>query len=74
VETTLAYCDLTTIMPGNVLKYKPQDAGNLPLNISMHANINRTACIRYLCMKITVFSCHRCLIQTSVEKINGILI
>jgi len=29
---------------------------------------NRTAHIGYLCGKITVLSCHRCLIKTSVEK------
>jgi hypothetical protein len=29
---------------------------------------NRTAHIRHQCMKTTVFSCHRCLINTGVEK------
>ncbi len=29
---------------------------------------NRTACIRHPCRKTTVFSCHRCLIYTRVEK------
>ncbi len=35
--------------------------------------INRTACIRHQCRKATtVLSCQRCLINTSVEKINNI--
>ncbi len=29
---------------------------------------NRTACIRDQCRKTTVFNCHRCLINTGVEK------
>ncbi len=33
---------------------------------------NRTAHIRHQCMKTTVFSCHRCLIYTVVEKMNNI--
>ncbi len=33
---------------------------------------NRTACIRHQCRKTTVSRCHRCLINTGVEKINNI--
>ncbi len=33
---------------------------------------NRTACIRHLCRITTVLSCHRCVINTSVEKMNNI--
>jgi hypothetical protein len=29
--------------------------------------LNRTVCSRHHCMKITVLSCHRCLIKTGVE-------
>jgi hypothetical protein len=29
---------------------------------------NRTAHIRHLCMKTVVLSCHRCLINTGIEK------
>ncbi len=31
---------------------------------------NRTTCNRHLCRKTTVLSCHRCLINTGVEKMN----
>jgi hypothetical protein len=42
-------------------------------NISkMH--FNRTVHIRHLCVKITIFTCHRCLIFHSVEKMNTIKI
>ncbi len=34
----------------------------------------RTACIRHQCRKTTVKSCHRCLINTGVEKMNSIQI
>ncbi len=33
---------------------------------------NRTARIRHKCRKTTVLSCHRCLINTGVEKMNYI--
>ena len=33
---------------------------------------NRTACIRHQCKKTTVLSCHRCIINTGVEKMNNI--
>ncbi len=33
---------------------------------------NRTACIRHHYRKTTVLSCHRCLINTGVEKMNHI--
>ncbi len=33
---------------------------------------NRTAHIRQQCRKATVFSCHRCLINMGVEKMNNI--
>jgi hypothetical protein len=33
---------------------------------------NRTACITHQCRKMTVLSCHRCLINTGVEKMNYI--
>ncbi len=33
---------------------------------------NRTVRIRHQCRKTTVLSCHRCLINTGVEKINNI--
>ncbi len=33
---------------------------------------NRKARIRHQCRKTTVFSCHRCLINASVENINNI--
>jgi hypothetical protein len=29
---------------------------------------NRTACIRHQCKKATALSCHRCLINSGVEK------
>jgi hypothetical protein len=31
--------------------------------------LNRPACIRHQCRKTTVLSCHRCLINTGVDKI-----
>ncbi len=31
---------------------------------------NRTTCISHKCRKTTLFSCHRCLISTGVEKIK----
>ncbi len=34
--------------------------------------LNRVAHIRHPCMKITVLSCHRCLIKTGVEKMKNI--
>ncbi len=40
--------------------------------LSCFLNHNRTACIRHLCMKATVSSFHRCLMNTSVEKMNNI--
>jgi hypothetical protein len=33
---------------------------------------NRTTHIRHQCRKTTVLSCHRCIINTGVEKINNI--
>jgi hypothetical protein len=33
---------------------------------------NKTARMRHQCRKITVLSCHRCLIKTGVEKMNDI--
>jgi hypothetical protein len=33
---------------------------------------NRTACISQQCKKTTAFICHRCLINTVVEKANNI--
>jgi hypothetical protein len=33
---------------------------------------NRTARIRCICRKTTVLRCHRCLINTGVEKMNNI--
>ncbi len=33
---------------------------------------NSAACIRHQCMKATVLNCHRCLINTGVEKMNNI--
>ncbi len=33
---------------------------------------NRRAHIRHQCRKATVLSCHRCLINTGVEKMNNI--
>jgi len=35
---------------------------------------NKTTNIRHLCMNITILSCHRCLIFSSVEIINNIYI
>jgi hypothetical protein len=31
---------------------------------------NRRACFRHLCRKTIVYSCHRCLINTGIEKIE----
>ncbi len=33
---------------------------------------NRRALIRHQCRKTTVLSCHRCLINTCIEKMNSI--
>ncbi len=33
---------------------------------------NKRACIRHQCRKAAVLSCHRCLINTGVEKMNDI--
>ncbi len=41
-----------------------------PCNISLFAN--RRAYIRHLCIKTSVLSCHRCLNDTGVEKMNNI--
>jgi hypothetical protein len=35
---------------------------------------NGTAQIRHLCSKITIFSCHRCLILCGVEEINNTIL
>ncbi len=35
---------------------------------------NRTTHVRHLCRKTTFLSCHRCLINTGVEKVNNIQI
>jgi len=35
---------------------------------------NRTARIKHQCRKMTVISCHRCLINIGVEKVNNISI
>jgi hypothetical protein len=50
---------------------------HVPLNYSVRSAVdgtmrikgNRTAHIRHQCIKATVLSCHRCLINTGVEKI-----
>jgi hypothetical protein len=34
-------------------------------------DFNRTSCIRQQFRKTTVLSCHRCLINTGVEKMNN---
>ncbi len=39
---------------------------------NMIRHCNRTANIRHQCRKITLLSCHRCLINTGVEKMNNI--
>ncbi len=31
---------------------------------------NRTACVRHICRKTTVLSCHRCLINTNEQRLN----
>ncbi len=41
-------------------------------NIFEWNNFNRQACIRHLCRKTTVLSCHRLIINTGVEKMNKI--
>jgi len=42
---------------------------NVSLDFKFALN-NRTAHIRHQCKKTAVLSCHRCLINTGVEKIN----
>ncbi len=37
-------------------------------------NCNRRAHIRHQCIKTTVLSCHRCLINTGIDKLNNIKI
>jgi len=41
---------------------------NLQERVTPKFSINRTACIRHQCRKTTVLSCHRCLINSGVEK------
>jgi hypothetical protein len=41
-----------------------------PLHTGTIKNCNRAACIRHQCMKATVLSCHRFLINTCVVKID----
>ncbi len=36
--------------------------------------VGKTTRIRYKCRKVTVLNCHRCLINTGVEKMNNIYI
>ncbi len=43
-------------------------------NVKTSNKHNRTAHTRRQCQKTTVLSCHRCQINTPVEKINNILI
>ncbi len=38
----------------------------------MDVELNGTVRIRHQCKKTTVLSCHRCLINTGVEKMNYI--
>jgi hypothetical protein len=53
----------------------------VPLSQSLHPDLreeaefsNGTARVSDLCRKTTVLCCHRCLINTGVEKINNIQI
>ncbi len=39
-------------------------------SVILNAIGNRRACIRHLCKKTNVLRCHRCLINTGVEKMN----
>ncbi len=38
----------------------------------LNVGFNRTAHIRHHCGKTAILSCHRCLINTGVEKMNNI--
>ena len=40
--------------------------------LSLGYNLNWTACIRHQCTKTTALTCHRCLINNDVEKMNNI--
>jgi len=45
-----------------------------PIKLCNHVYLtcNRTELVRHHCRKTTVLSCHRCLINTGVEKMNNI--
>ncbi len=58
-----------TIKRPNLKTHLKQHFGYLPLAFKIP---NWTTCIRHQCMKTTVFSCHRCLINIGVEKANSI--
>jgi len=51
--------------------YPMKIPANMPLNCKKNCS-NRTACIKHQCRKTTVLSCHRCLINTGVEKMKNI--
>ncbi len=40
--------------------------------VKMSISCNRTVHIRHWCKKTTVLNCHRCLVNTGVEKLNNI--
>ncbi len=42
--------------------------------ISYFCQCNKTVCIRHQCRKTNVLSCHRCLINTGVEKLAAFII
>ncbi len=57
------FCQLN--ISRNTTKWTYLNVGQAPLT-------NRTAHIRHLCGITTVLSCHRCLVNTGVEKMNNI--
>ncbi len=61
-----SYCTILTTLPAT--KWQPSCLSKKRRRAPTKSSSNITAHIRHLCRKTMVLSCHRCLIDTGVEK------
>ena len=73
------YIPFFTILLKKVIKLKLNVKYYFDLNLFFNIRDSdsgpfhrRTACIRHLCRKTADLNCHRCLINTGIEKMNNI--
>ncbi len=66
--SSLSISQARSNLPKRVRKFTPNFVTGVDAAVNIFKYFNSTACFRHQCRKITVLSCHRCLINTGIEN------